>query len=389
MDDREEKLAEVIGEIQDLRNAGKVPDRTVFLQRYPELADDLESFLDCESFLEGALVPAVAVPEPARREEVERLDLKKFPIQRRLEDASLGTVYLLASVDREVQRELVVLRGWFTPGEREAIESSARFAARCDVRGMLPIMEVARLNHVPFVIRAHNRGPSLRAVLVELSEGGDEKHLGDLLEDPPPAWGHVESAIDAARASELAQSAEHLATLARVFARWARTLARAHRRGLWHLDVSPTTLQLNHRGEPVIQGAGMCWAGTGISPTRMRSWDPQWTAPEACDSSWGPVTWLADVWGFGISLCAALALIEPFAGQTPEQTVLTVGGGAGGLTGRIPPQVPEVLTNIVGRCTAMEPYSRPHDLDEIAAELERFVAKPPRRRFPWLRGRRS
>ena len=42
--------------------------------------------------------------------------------------------------------------------------------ARREGRGFLPILDVARLNHVPFVIRSHNRGPSLHAVLRALED---------------------------------------------------------------------------------------------------------------------------------------------------------------------------------------------------------------------------
>ena len=385
MDAREEKLAEVIGEIQDLRNAGKSPDRDEYLARYPELAEDLESFLDCESFLEGALVGSVAAPEPPPTEEVERLDLKAFPIRRRLDDVSLGTVYLLSGVDREVQRELVVMRGWFTPREREAIERSAKFAARREGRGFLPILDVARLNHVPFVIRSHNRGPSLHTVLRALEDANGEATLADVRAGWASRLDAESERLEGRSAVALAGTPEHVADVARLFARWARVLAAAHRRGVWHLDVSPHTLQIDHRDEPVVQGVGLCWAGTGIAPERMRAWDPRWSAPEVCDPDRGVATWAADTWGFGLSLAAALSLAEPSCDGDPVAAVREIGAGRGDrLLDRLPPTVPGGLVDLVERCVAIEPRERPLDLGGVADELERVAARPGKRRFPWL-----
>ncbi len=367
--EEEEELAQLIGAIQDRVNAGEILDLEPIKQANPRFADALESFFNCDNLFKQALGDQDSPGGIPGGEEL-RLDLKAFPIERRLPDVALGTVYKLSGGQAERPRELVVLRAWFTPQEREKIETQVRHALAAQGEGFVPIIDMGRLNQVPFVLREHFAGRDLEGVFEEIRDGGGQLTMEQAVQGQVGAGEDISTA-DTART--LLQNPEHLHTLLSSFRAWAFVLDQAHRRGLVHGEIEPRCLKLDQHGTCAIQGAGLAWRGTGIDPGRMRSWRPHWLAPEVVDSSWGHVTWLSDVYSLMRGLAACLSLEMPEEAERVEDVLMHIAVGDRTWLDALPQGVPEPLRDMIEGATFPDPTRRTTSLAQVVETITGFL----------------
>ena len=386
--DHEQKLASLIADMQDRMNRGEFVDLGVWIQRHPEFADEIRGFFDCGAILESALRPMKRPPNHALPAEDERLDLRAFSIRRRLEDIGIGTVHLLVQPSDDPPRELIVLRAWFTPVERNRIERSARFAAGIDCQGARRVLEIGRINQVPYIVREHALGPSLGAVAgairsrsgawtLPMALAAWRESLGVGVHAPAPA----EAPFEAAPA--LVQDVVHLGAIRALFVSFAGILARAHAQGLVHRELTPWSLHVGLDGTAEVQGFGCSWSGSGVTFERMRDWHPEYLAPETLGLSQAPVTWLADIYGFGLCLAAALSI----SGLAPQAVPLDRDPKEfrDAVVLALPETLPEGWSELVSDCLEPAPESRPPSAEALAERLAalELVAATPRR--GWLR----
>lgn len=369
---REEALASLIADLQDRMNGGESIDQAEILRDHPEFRAEIEDFFrSCVAF-EDAFRPTRTELLPLEEEET-RLDLEQFRIRRRLDDHILGTVHLLAPTPHGVPREMIVARGWFTPAERQRMERAAQFASGFENPGAARILDVGRLNQVPFVIREHAVGASVDALIRTLTDAPEietaheswcawKQLLGASCSSP-----NSDPLVRRRRAQELAGSKKHRKSVLALVYGWAGTLASAHEEGFLHRGLSSENLSVTNSGRPLIQDFGLVWSGIHIAPKRLEKSSLDHLAPEVVAADHRPVSWLTDVWGLAAVTAKFLTLLsrqDVIRGAAEQRRTFV-----DYLLSEIPRSLPSSMQALLADALSGSLERRPSSIEDFVAEL--------------------
>lgn len=178
----------------------------------------------------------------------------------------------------------------------------------------------------------------------------------------------------------------------------ARAIAAAHAEGVVHRDLKPPNILLSQDGTPMITDFGLAKSqgDPTLTQSGMLMGTPSYMAPELADGRPELAGPLVDVYSLGAILYEALTGRPPFLAATPIQTLHQAVHQDVLPPGRIQPDVPRDLEAICLTCLEKEPGRRYASADELAADLERYLAGEPtvarplgplRRTARWLRRR--
>lgn len=147
----------------------------------------------------------------------------------------------------------------------------------------------------------------------------------------------------------------------------ARALRAAHSADLVHGDVRPGNVLVSGQGARLFDFGLAAWVGAEVVGR------PGQTAPEVLDGERpGP---LADVYGLGLVLHAALTGEAPWDGPTPWAIL----GAQRSEPPRLPDGLPRGLVGLVRAALHPEPTERPPSVTAFLRDLTRLKRKPRRR----------
>lgn len=236
---------------------------------------------------------------------------------------------------------------------------------------------------LPHLVPVHDQGilPDGRPyILMDLVEG---ESLLDAIHTL-----HSLSSRDAWHAGEGHRS---LRGLVEALLRVALTVGHAHRMGVVHRDIKPPNIMLDRWGEVFLMDWGV--ARTGAAPAGaaeppaeprgdqggLTTWGaapgtPCYMAPEQVRDPQGAGPQV-DVYGLGATLYHVLAGRPPFGDLPPEVVLERLRQGhVPSLEGHQGPPVPEGLARVLVRATAPDPGSRYPSAEDMARDLETWLA---------------
>ena len=267
-----------------------------------------------------------------------------YDIVGRLGRGGMGVVYRARQHGLDRLVALKMLRG----GVHADPESLARF--RIEVRA------VARLRHHN-VVQVFDVGESqgLPYVALELLEGGslEAKNGGT----PQPE----------------AAAAALVATL-------ARAIASAHEVGIVHRDLKPANVLFSRDGVPKITDFGLAKRldeddGQTYSGQVMGS--PSFMAPEQARGGGREVGPAADIYSLGAILYEMISGRPPFKGGSPLETLHQVLHVEPVPPSKLRPGLSRDLETICLKTLSKEPAQRYATADQLASDLDRFLAGAP------------
>jgi WD40 repeat protein len=370
--------------------AGEDARAETYLERYPELGDDLGVAVDlilaewelrcrrdgpvpftdyarrlrrlretwsarrpCPAGLpstlpagEGAGERTVSYPVPhlPTQPSPGSLPFPGYEVLEELGQGGMGVVYRA----RQVGLNRLVALKTIAPGREAGAEYLARFrreaesAARLQHPNIIQVYEVGEHDGRPFFSMEHADGGSLEKKVQGVPQPGRE------------AAGLVEVL--------------------------ARAVQYAHQRGVLHRDLKPANVLLAADGTPKVADFGLAKQlddDTGQTRTGMFLGTPSYMAPEQAASrirEFGPWT---DVYALGAVLYELLTGRPPFRGATVMDTLDQVRSQEVVAPRRLQPKVPRDLETVCLKCLEKDPRRRYATAEDLADDLRRFLDGRP------------
>jgi serine/threonine protein kinase/lipoprotein NlpI len=172
----------------------------------------------------------------------------------------------------------------------------------------------------------------------------------------------------------------------------ARTVQFAHDAGIIHRDLKPSNVLFTEDGSPKITDFGLAKrleSDSRQTETGQIMGTPCYMAPEQARGHTRDVGPGADVYALGAMLYGMLTGRPPFKGETPIETVRQVVDDEVVPPRRLVPRVARDLETVCIHCLKKEPSRRYGSAQELAEDLEHYLAGRPikARRTPfWERG---
>src|SRR5579871_2469858 len=213
MNDRDERLANLLNVLENDRRAGRVPEVDRLSQQNPDLADELRQLWAIAQVAQVAARSSTNGEPPAQR--IDPPSSGTLPrtfgdylLLQELGRGGMGIVYKAkqSSLDRTVALKMLLHGDVASPEDRARIRAEARAAGLLQHPNIIPVFEVGEHDGRDFFTMPFIEGRSLASVLAE----------GPL----PPR-----------------ESARLVATL-------AKAVENAHRQGIIHRDLKPGNILL-------------------------------------------------------------------------------------------------------------------------------------------------
>jgi serine/threonine protein kinase/tetratricopeptide (TPR) repeat protein len=363
-------------ELEYRRRRGERPDARRYQERFPELADVVDSMFrsladrpdetgggmvrpggrepDTPVDLEGQTRPAdpgrdgdsVAARPGDGFSGVEPDDLRAagYEVRRLLGRGGMGVVYEAQQVALNRLVAIKLLRSGSFASESEVLRfrNEAEAVAQLDHPHIVPIHEVGAHRGRHFFSMKLIAGSSL------------DRRLDEFVADP--------------RAS------------ARLVAVVAEAIHHAHQRGILHRDLKPANILVDETGEPHVTDFGLARRIDGdseLTHSNMLIGTPTYMAPEQTTRGRGAISTATDVYGLGTILYAVLAGRAPFVGTTLVETLDMVRTQYPEPPSRLNPRVPRDLEVICRKCLEKEPGRRYPSALALSEDLSRWLRGEP------------
>ncbi|MBI2807852.1 MAG: serine/threonine protein kinase [Planctomycetes bacterium] len=166
---------------------------------------------------------------------------------------------------------------------------------------------------------------------------------------------------------------------AKVLGSLARTMAHAHDAGILHLDLKPSNILINEKGQPFITDFGLAreFGGGAAVLSGGLAGTPKYMAPEQADHETQALTPATDVFSLGVVCYEMLTGITPFAGANLRETIDHLLTHEPARPRRINPNVDSELEAICLKCLRKNPRDRYQSAAELAEDLEHYVRGEP------------
>jgi serine/threonine protein kinase len=377
-DDREDaRVLQAAREYLADLEAGRAPNRAVYLARHPDLAGALVECFDGIDLAHGAacaMAPLAPLqPEPATG------TLGDFQIVRELGRGGMGIVYeaVQLSLGRRVALKVLPFAAGLDAKHLQRFRNEAHAAAALHHTNIVPVHAVGCERGVHFYAMQLIDGRPLDLVIRELrSEGQAPAKVGGTTVDLRGSVTAGGSAsVHSVGRSE--RSRESYRTAARIAAQVADALEYAHNAGVVHRDIKPANLLLDPRGTVWVTDFGLAQV-CDVSLTRtgevlgtLRYMSPEQAAGRVL------VDHRTDVYSLGATVYELLTLQPIFAGQDRRALLHQILEEEPRPLRQIDRSIPIELETIVLKALAKAPEERYATAGEMAADLRRFLDERP------------
>jgi serine/threonine protein kinase/tetratricopeptide (TPR) repeat protein len=165
-----------------------------------------------------------------------------------------------------------------------------------------------------------------------------------------------------------------------LMAKVARAVHYAHAQGILHRDLKPGNILLDGRGEPLVSDFGLAkWLDTGSNVTQTLTifGTPGYVAPEQAEGSTRSLRPGTDVYSLGAILFDLLTGRPPFLGDNVLAVIQQAAEKPAPKLRSFAPALDRDLEIICGKCLEREPDARYCSAEDLAEDLERWLADRP------------
>jgi serine/threonine protein kinase len=396
--------------------AGRRPERSVFVARYPDLAEQLLPYLDALDMVQTAMPSRspsgrtlTADPPPVE-------PIGDFRIVREIGRGGMGVVYeaVQLSLGRRVALKVLPFAAALDAKQLQRFQNEAQAAAQLHHTNIVPVYAVGCERGVHYYAMQLIEGQNLAEMIGQMRP--QEPTVGNRSRAPSSAprlaktgpvtgsqpaesAGSVPNRLDeaasatvnAAGAALSTQRATHSSsfyrTVARLAAQAAEALEHAHQLGVIHRDVKPANLMVDMRGNLWVTDFGLAQFQNraGLTRTGDLLGTLRYMSPEQAAGDGQPLGPRTDVYSLGATLYELLTLEPLFGGADHARLLRQIIYDEPRPLRALDRQVPPELETIVLKAVNKSPSDRYATAQELADDLHRFLGNQPiRARRPTL-----
>lgn len=360
--------------------AGRRPDRQIYLARFPELASQLSECFDGIELAQSLRPPA---PAPQLQPEFTASPLGDFQILNEIGRGGMGVVYeaIQLSLGRRVALKVLPFAAALDAKQLQRFKNEATAAAQLHHTNIVPVYAVGCERGVHFYAMQLIEGRSLSALIREMR--GDSQNEPSVSSLATTAAYHASATVAASYVTSATQhsgrSRESFRTAARIAAQVADALEYAHEAGIVHRDIKPANLLLDAKGAVWVTDFGLAQvvADVGVTQTGDLVGTLRYMSPEQASGRRIPVDHRADVYSLGATLYEMLSLTPIFSGSDRPTLLLQILNDDPRPLRQIDRAIPVELETIVLKATAKSPQDRYATAGEMAADLRRYLDEIP------------
>ena len=159
----------------------------------------------------------------------------------------------------------------------------------------------------------------------------------------------------------------------------AEALEHAHQMGVVHRDIKPSNLLIDAKGHLLVTDFGLAQTRTGANLTMTGDLlgTLRYMSPEQAQGNRQVLDHRSDIYSLGVTLYEMLALRPPFESEDRHLLMHEIVDGDPPPPGQVNHAIPRDLETIVLKAMAAEPQSRYTTAQELADDLQRFLADEP------------
>jgi serine/threonine-protein kinase len=413
MSERESALdliSDVAHEFAERLRRGERPTIDEYVQRYPDFAVQIRELFPALAMMEqfGSVAGPSADSNAARGAAPQQLG--DYRILREIGRGGMGVVYeaVQESLGRHVAVKVLPMHAAGDGKQLERFRREAKAAAQLHHSNIVPVFAVGEHEGTPYYAMQFIQGQGLELVLQEVRRmrathpapaaeqapaatpltatlahrllDGDAAPCSTLTGDGTGPRG--EDTSDGGHASDprsvlpAQTEGQYFRSVAGIGVQVAQALAYAHQQGMFHRDIKPSNLLLDARGTVWVTDFGLVKAeGSGeLTATGDIIGTIRYMAPERfegrCDAR-------SDVYALGVTLYELLALQPAFAESDRNKLIHQVTQSGPARLRSVHESVPRDLETIVHKAIEHDPAHRYASAQELADDLQRFLADEP------------
>jgi len=377
--DDDPRVLEVSRDYLAALEAGLIPDRKVYVSRYPDIGEAISECLDGIELAHSLrpIVPA-STPQP----EFSSSPLGDFQILNEIGRGGMGVVYeaIQLSLGRRIALKVLPFAAALDAKQLQRFKNEAHAAAQLHHTNIVPVYSVGCERGVHFYAMQLINGRSLSSVIQEMR--GDENGLGN-------PWSLITTAAIqpnvtvANSASIMSQKTSHtresFRTAARIAVQVADALDYAHEAGVVHRDIKPANLLLDAKGSVWVTDFGLAQvtADAGLTQTGDLVGTLRYMSPEQAAGRRVPIDHRTDVYSLGATLYELLTLQPIFSAQDRPALLQQIFNDDPKPLHQWNRAIPHELETIVMKATAKSPTDRYATAADMASDLRRFLEERP------------
>jgi len=396
---REDRRNRVLLAYVEALEEGREPDRGRLLAANPDLRLDLEAFLAGHDEMARFTAPLRVArggdahgPGGALRDEPDDPpaslgELGDFRLLREVGRGGMGVVYEAEQISlrRRVALKVLPFAAAIDPRRLQRFKTEALAAAHVQHEQIVPVHAVGCERGVHFYAMQFIDGQSLAALIGELRGLGDERRDdADVTEAAiggpvSPSGGVATSAATTISRERSADRLRYFDRVAGLGRQAALALEHAHQAGIVHRDVKPGNLLLDLRGQLWVTDFGLAQVtgDVGLTITGEMLGTLRYASPEQVLARRGIVDHRSDVYSLGATLYELLTLRPLFDGRDRNALIRQIADDEPASPRSLEPSIPAGLETIVLKALRKEPAERYATAQEMADDLQRFLARRP------------
>jgi serine/threonine protein kinase len=371
------QVADVLAAYQEALRAGRSVDRRRLLAENPDVAEELSECLDALELIHSVADDVTqdhrSGIEPSPLESGSALG--DFRILREIGHGGMGVVYEAEQAGltgRRVALKVLTTAASLDARAVERFRIEAQTAACLNHPNIVPVFAVGRERGIPFYAMPFIPGSTLAEILHSVRTTHDA-----------PVFADVRSG-----AKSWPRAVAHLGRQA------AAALEHAHSLGVIHRDIKPSNLIVDGTGHLWITDFGLARLARGdadLTQTGDLVGTVRYMSPEQIRGEPSASDRRVDLYSLGVTLYEALTLRPAFDGNDRSALLHRILHDEPPAPRLIDPSVPKDLETIVLKAMDKVPACRYATAQELAEDLDRYLADQPvlaERLSAWERARR-